>query len=111
MDDTPDPNNPKPGDRFRSRSKSGTLTVRYVDDDFVFGVDGGGNAWSQRRHLIPVYFTPAPPVWPEPPVLWGVQFRDGDVWRYDHEDGARREIADCEDGTARLIEYTPKVVE
>ena len=110
MPDTPDPNNPKPGDRFVGRFTERTMTVRYVDDDYVFGAwDSGTSAWS-RRYQFGFNFTPAPPVWPEPPVRWGVQWEDGYCVTYYYQDAAESLVNDP-DETCRLIRYVPEVVE
>jgi hypothetical protein len=111
MHDTPDPNNPKPGDRFVARSTGHTMTVRYVDDDFVFGARDDGLSVAMRRHAFDDHYCPAPPVWPEPPVRWGVQFIDGGVRVGDHTEGWARCVHDADPANRRLIRYVPEVVE
>jgi hypothetical protein len=111
MSDTPDPNNPKPGYRFVGSYSGDAMTVRYVDDEWVFGTyDSDDTQSTNRRHQFPANYRPAQPVWPEPRDKWGVQYDDGaDVSMYDDKSEAQDVVAGCND--ARLIRYVPEVVE
>jgi hypothetical protein len=110
MHDTPDPNNPKPGDRFVGVTSGRTMTVRYVDDDFVFGVRDDGLSVTMRRHSFDYHYRPALPVWPEPPVRWGVQTLQNAYWLVGHRGAAETEVG-FDPVNRRLIRYVPEVVE
>ena len=107
---TPDPNNPKPGDRFVGRYTGRSLTVRYVDDDYVFGTNDNDSGWSDLRSTFADFFAPAPPVWPEPPVRWGVQTLQNANWIVGPRGAAEAEVG-FDPANRRLIRYVPEVVE
>ncbi len=110
---TPDSNNPNPGDQFVSNFVPDyCAVVDAVGDRSITYYDAVNNEgpWVLTRSQFAKTFRPGPPVWPDPPVKWGVQFTDGDVVAYMYRESAESLVNDP-DETCRLIRYVPEVVE
>jgi hypothetical protein len=103
---TPDPNNPKPGDRFFDGYC--WFTVLYVGKQRALVETDTGEEAAWTLAFIAADCKPSPPAWPEPPVRWGVQDISGSTWTVDNEPQARYQGGIT---GRRLIRYVPEVVE